>query len=215
VWRTIVNRRRVSARPLPNRACGSPAHGSPQHFRQGHTALGKLGWSTVLSCMSVSHTGTHPRRSSPRTVLLQGLPSPAVLLSAGSIGTMPRSDSLWVALALPRRVSPVPCTTLPAFHVLYAGGFLVGALPRSSPRPWAFALWDQARLPLVLCMQRSLTARQTSHYAADCRFAQPPSEAFVSGLRRRPFGRPRPEPGTSSPLSYAAAGTLPRPDSHR
>ena len=103
---------------------------------------------------------------------------------------MPRSDSLWVALALTRRVSPVPCTTLPAFRVLYAGGFLVGAFPRSSPLPWAFAFWDQTRLPLALCMQRSLTARQTSRYAADCRFAQPPfrplSAGFDAGLSAGP-----------------------------
>jgi hypothetical protein len=37
----------------------------------------------------------------------------------------------------------------------------------------------------------SLTARQTSRHAADHRFARPPYEDFVSGLRRRPYDRRR------------------------
>jgi len=172
--------------------------------------------STVAVVRSVSPEGTHQRRSLPRMMRLQAFPRLRFCCPKATIGTMPAPTPSRVAVfALPERVSPVPCTTLPAFRVLYAGGFLVGAFPRSSPLPWAFAFWDQARLPLALCIQRSITARQTSRYAADCRFAQPPSEAFVSGLCRRPAGRPRPEPGTSSPLSYSAAGAFPRPDSHR
>ena len=136
-----------------------------------------------LTCSAGSPEGTHQRRSLPRMMRLQAFPRLRFCCPKATIGTMPAPTPSRVAVfALPERVSPVPCTTLPAFRVLYAGGFLVGAFPRSSPLPWAFAFWDQARLPLALCIQRSITARQTSRYAADCRFAQPPSEAFVSGL---------------------------------
>ena len=83
----------------------------------------------------------------------------------------------------------------------------------------AFALRIQARLPLgrrvAFRVERvapvSLTTRQTSLDAADCRFACLPFEDFVSGLHRPDFA------GfvASVPLSYSAAGSLPRPDFHR
>ena len=54
----------------------------------------------------------------------------------------------------------------------------------------AFAQGIGARLPLCLHMADRLTTRQISLDAADCRFARPPYEDFVSGHRRRHFGRP-------------------------
>ena len=79
-----------------------------------------------------------------RVARLPGLPAPEVMLSSGSIGTMPGSDSLSVgSRLLPRRASPVPCSTIPAFHVpntpegswrlLFPGLHLVHGLRRLAP----------------------------------------------------------------------------------
>ena len=77
---------------------------------------------------------------------------------------MPRSDSLsddlflvlWRYLRLPRRASPVPCVTVSAFHVPYAGGFFaaVKGFPPSLQfftASVAFAKECVARLPLAPC----------------------------------------------------------------
>jgi hypothetical protein len=124
-------------------------------------------------------------------VRLPGLPSDGVLLS-------PPCRRYYARLRLPRgrkrpgprRASPVPRRTLPAFHVPYAGGFLTAALPRASPRPWPSPLpcgLGSLLIPLPGCV----TTPQTSLHATDGRVACPPREDVVSGLRRRDFARRR------------------------
>ena len=71
-----------------------------------------------------------------------------------------------VSLLGRRRVSPVPTTTLPPFHVPYAAGFFGAASPSASPLPWPSP--DCARLGSRLFPYGyRLTTRQTSLYAAD------------------------------------------------
>jgi len=90
-------------------------------------------------------------------VRLPALPSPGVLLSSGCwryygwlrlplgwladdpcspVFSHERECRAVASARRPRRVSPVPRRTLPAFRVLYPGGFLTAALPRASPLPW-------------------------------------------------------------------------------
>src|SRR5678816_713666 len=70
-------------------------------------------------------------------VRLRGLPSGGVLLSPSLLAVLcPAPTPSRLACTRPRRASPVPRWTLPAFRVLYAGGFLTAALPRASPLPW-------------------------------------------------------------------------------
>jgi hypothetical protein len=87
-----------------------------------------------------------------------------------------------------------PRRTVPAFHVLYTGGFLTAAPDYSGTQVFTasvvFAPLGQARLPLVPGSRRVLvTMRQTSLDAADCRFARLPCEDIVSGHRRRDLSR--------------------------
>ncbi len=109
-----------------------------------------------------------------------------------------------------------PRRTVPAFHVLYTGGFLAAVPDRSGTQVFTasvvFAPLGQARLPLVPGSHRALvTMRQTSRDAADCRFARLPCRRLCQ--RASPAGSlPR---TISVPLSYPAAGALPGPDFHR
>jgi len=112
-----------------------------------------------------------------------------------------------LACARPRRASPVPRWTVPTFRVPYPGGFLGAALPRASPLPWPS--------PCSAGLGSLLSGLRRGHNgAADFALCYGPSVCLPSfrGLcQRASTAGSRPPP----PLSYSAAGTLPRPDLHR
>jgi hypothetical protein len=112
-----------------------------------------------------------------------------------------------LACTRPRRVSPVPRSTFPAFHVPYPGGFVGAALPRASPLPWPSPI--SARLGSLFS-----GLRRGHNGAADfasCYGPQVCSPSFRGLCRWASTAGFRPPP----PPSYSAAGTLPRPDLHR
>ena len=71
-----------------------------------------------------------------------------------------------VSLLGRRRVSPVPTTTLPPFHVPFAAGFLGAASSSASPLPWPSPHRARLGSRLVPC-GHCITTRQTSLDAAD------------------------------------------------
>src|SRR6266498_6095000 len=96
-----------------------------------------------------------------------------------------------VSLLGRRRVSPVPTTTLPPFHVPYAAGFIGAASPSASPLPWPSPHRAGLGSRLLPC-GHPLTTRQTSLHAADwwiapsLKKARP--HASTPGSRRTPVG---------------------------
>src|SRR5437667_4066402 len=96
-----------------------------------------------------------------------------------------------VSLLGRRRVSPVPTTTLPPFHVPYAAGFFGAAFPSTSPLPWPSPHRAGLGSRLLPC-GRPLTTRQNSLYAADwwvapsLKKARP--HASTPGSRHTPVG---------------------------
>jgi hypothetical protein len=122
----------------------------------------------------------------------QAFPRTELCCLGSPSGTMPGSDSLSVG-SLPSRGGPLQFPdvlslhsmsltpggswrlhfpVLHRFHGLHRG--LRGSAPPCPPR-------DDS-------LSGHLTTRQTSRDATDCRFACPPQEGFVSGLRRPHFG---------------------------
>lgn len=113
------------------------------------------------------------------------------------------------ARAFPGGPLQFPRWTVPAFHLLYAGGFFAAAFSSSSPLPWPSPVLAWLGSPLSRPLgPGSLTARQSSLDATDRRFARLPYRRLC---QRAPTAGFRP----TSPLSYSAAGSLPRPDFHR
>ena len=123
------------------------------------------------------------------------------------------------AVSLPgrRRVSPVPTTTLPPFHVPYAAGFFGAAFPSASPLPWPSP--HRARLgSRLLPCGHTLTTRQTSLDAAgwwvapSLKKARP--HASTPGSLRTPVGCYRgvlaPPPAGLSPASRSGHQDAPR-----
>ena len=152
--------------------------------------------------------------SSP-SPLLWPPPTPAPL-SPTSSGTpligfdAPGHPTGWlsrrVSLLGRRRVSPVPTTTLPPFHVPYAAGFFGAAFPSASPLPWPSP--HRAGLgSRLLPYGHLVSTRQTSLYAADWwvapSFKKARSHASTPGSLRTPVG------------CYRGTWLLLRPDSHR
>jgi hypothetical protein len=138
------------------------------------------------------------QRLSFRSVIrLPGLPSGGVLLS-------PPCKRYYARLRLP--LGPVPARLAPLPHLLTQAGLsrspsdcpclprplrrgvLGGCTSQGFTASMAFADLRAARLPLAPGSLRGcLTTPQTARDAADCRWARPPEEGFVSGLRRGDF----------------------------
>src|SRR6266511_3158622 len=191
-------------------------------------------WSSrVLSLVWLALTGIHPRLPPPSTPTKCGpfpptrfccprhrryygplrLPLRSPPFRASRACRVRRSQSTptgWrsrrVSLLGRRRVSPVPTTTFPPFHVPYAAGFFGAAFPSASPLPWPSP--DRARLgSRLLPCGHSITTRQTSLHAADwwvapsLKKARP--HASTPGSLRTPVG------------CYRGTWLLLRPDFHR
>jgi hypothetical protein len=120
---------------------------------------------------------------------------------------MPGSDSLsaphW------RAEEGVPSSPLSCLYVPRSlrRGVLNGCASQGFTASMAFAVNEQARLPLVPLVAGRLSTPQTSRDATDRRFAR----LLSSRCQRASTGGSRRPP----PLSYPAAGPLPGPDFHR
>src|SRR5439155_10125707 len=130
-----------------------------RHRWAAHSARGPSLWRVLLS--TPSSLLRPPPTPAPLSPTSSGCPLIGFIApSPPSIGT--RAVSLLGRI----RVSPVPTTTLPPFHVPYAAGFFGAASPSTSPLPWPSP--DRARLgSRLLPCGHSITTRQTSLDAAD------------------------------------------------
>jgi len=153
------------------------------------------------------------------------LPSPTVVLSAGSISTTTAPDAVPAGHSLPGSppvigrhapmistvtgpgtASPVPAVTFRTFRAPYAGEFLAAALQALHrfhglhPERRGSALPDPA-------LAGTFTARQASRDATD-RSVAPPEGLLTLGFDPARFQ-------TEPPTCYRAPWRLPGPDSHR
>ena len=153
------------------------------------------------------------------------LPSPAVVLSAGSIGTTAASDAIPAGRPLPGsppligrhapvlstvtgpgKASPVPAVTFRTFRAPYAEEFLAAALQDLHRFHGLHPEGRGSALPYPACAG-TFTARQASRNATD-RSVAPPEGLLTLGFDPARFQ-------TEPPACYRAPWRLPGPDSHR
>src|SRR6266542_1420801 len=157
--------------------------------RQGRTPVGErsplYGWISLVS--------THPAALLPasdpaaRPSLGRGCVVPALVTVLCPAPTPSRLAVAQAEEGLSSSPTDYPCIPRPLRR-----GVLDGCASQGFTASVAFADLSPARLPLLPWSPRGcLTTRQPSLHAADCRFARPPREGFVSGLRRADFAARR------------------------
>ncbi len=167
------------------------------------------------------------RRRAPPTKQ-RPFPSPQVVLSCGSTGTVaasdahpaghplpgvtgyrtPRSSSTNPQAAGPGRASPVPAATIDTFRAPYAGESLTAALPGSTPLPWPSPRSKGLGTPCSPPSRAGLiTTSQASRHATD-RILAPPIGPLTLGSDPARFQ-------AKPPACYRAPWQLPGPDFHR
>jgi hypothetical protein len=198
------------------RAVGGPDRGSDEPPQVGdrspsspltlgtpppHPATGALLGPVMLSVPVIAPTACADFRSAPGR--FAGCAYRPRLLP-GAAGWQARGRLMPVR----RRISPVPHSAVQTFRSPCAGGFLGAAYPSSSPRPWPSPLSQRLGSPLFPWVSRTCLRRCRIHLTLRTACLLDPRGAFVVALRRR---------GSllAPATSYAAAWSLPWPDSHR